>query len=60
MKNLLRALQARHQIVQSRIDTEQRSKAPDSLRVASLKKIKLGIRDQMAMLERLGERRQAQ
>jgi hypothetical protein len=53
MRNLLRALRARHDIVQSRIDTEQVAKRPDSLRVAALKKIKLQIKDQITSLERM-------
>jgi hypothetical protein len=60
MKNFLKALQARHGIVQARIDMEQRAKAPDSLRVAALKKIKLSLRDQIAALERLSSRQRSQ
>jgi hypothetical protein len=53
MRNLLRALRARHDIVQSRIDSEQVARRPDSLRVAALKKIKLQIKDQIVSLERM-------
>lgn len=55
MTRLMNLLKARHEIVQSRIDVEQTGLRPDSLRIAALKKIKLGIRDQIAKLERLGK-----
>ncbi len=60
MKSFLKALRARHEIVQNRIDVEQRAKIPDSIRVAALKKIKLSIRDQIAALERLGKSQRTQ
>lgn len=57
MNPLLKSLKARHEIVQTRIDDESRSPAPDSLRVRALKKMKLHLRDQIAFLERVGNSR---
>ena len=57
MNPLIKSLKARHQIVQSRIEDENRSPAPDSLRVRALKKMKLQLRDQIAFLERVGNSR---
>jgi len=53
MNRLLRALKARHAIVETRVMEEQRRPKPDSIRLKSLKTIKLQLRDQIASLERL-------
>ena len=58
MKNLLKALKARHEILNARIDTEQRSRTPDVIRVSAMKRIKLGLKDQIAKLEQLGRQRE--
>lgn len=56
MNRLLRALKARHAIMETRVTEEQRRPRPDPIRLRSLKTIKLQLRDQIASLERiLGE-----
>lgn len=52
MKQLLKALKARHSIVAAKIDEEQRRPRPDSIRVRALKKIKLHLKEQITLLER--------
>jgi hypothetical protein len=52
MKQLLKALKARHSIVAAKIDEEQRRPRPDGIRVCALKKIKLHLKEQIQMLER--------
>lgn len=52
MKPLLKALKARHSIIAAKIDEEQRCPAPDGVRLGALKKIKMSLREQIAMLER--------
>ncbi|QGG92060.1 DUF465 domain-containing protein [Agrobacterium sp. MA01] len=52
MKQLLKALRARHSIVAAKIDEEQRRPQPDGIRVRALKKIKLHLKEQIMLLER--------
>lgn len=52
MKQLLKALRARHSIVAAKIDEEQRRPQPDGIRVRALKKIKLHLKEQIALLEK--------
>ncbi|MFN3506800.1 MAG: YdcH family protein [Allorhizobium sp.] len=52
MKQLLKALRARHSIVAAKIDEEQRRPQPDGVRVRALKKIKLHLKEQITLLER--------
>ncbi|WP_454289478.1 YdcH family protein [Rhizobium arsenicireducens] len=52
MMQLLKALKARHALIANKIDDEQRRPRPDGIRVRSLKKIKLHLKEQIAMLER--------
>ena len=52
MKPLLKALISRHTIIATKIVEEQRRPWPDALRVQSLKKIKLRLKEQIAQLER--------
>ena len=52
MKQLLKALRARHSIVAAKIDEEQRRPQPDGIRVRALKKIKLHLKEQITLLER--------
>lgn len=52
MKSLLKALMTRHSIVASRIAEEQRRPMPDTLRVRSLKKLRLKLKDQIEHLQR--------
>ncbi|WP_165826401.1 YdcH family protein [Rhizobium wuzhouense] len=52
MKQLLKALKARHSIVAAKIDEEQRRPRPDGIRVRALKKIKLHLKEQITLLER--------
>jgi hypothetical protein len=52
MKQLLKALRARHSIVSAKIDEEQRRPQPDGIRVRALKKIKLHLKEQIMLLER--------
>lgn len=59
MKQLLKALKARHALVANKIDDEQRRPQPDGLRVRSLKKIKLRLKEQIASLERTENMRPA-
>ncbi|MBU4530924.1 MAG: YdcH family protein [Hoeflea sp.] len=56
----LRALRARHGILQAKIDAETSRPRPDTIRVKILKKMRLKLRDQIALYERLvmGSRRQ--
>jgi hypothetical protein len=51
MKQLLKALRARHTIVAAKIDEEQRRPQPDGIRVRALKKIKLHLKEQIMLLE---------
>ncbi|MBC2775478.1 YdcH family protein [Rhizobium sp. AQ_MP] len=51
MKQLLKALKARHTIVAAKIDEEQRRPQPDGIRVRALKKIKLHLKEQIMLLE---------
>lgn len=51
MKQLLKALRARHSIVSAKIDEEQRRPQPDGIRVRALKKIKLHLKEQIMLLE---------
>lgn len=51
MKQLLKALRARHSIVAAKIDEEQRRPRPDGIRVRALKKIKLHLKEQIMLLE---------
>jgi hypothetical protein len=53
MNRLLRALQARHAILETRVMEEKRRPNPDPLRLRALKKIKLQLRDQIASIERM-------
>ncbi|MCF6367459.1 YdcH family protein [Rhizobium halophilum] len=53
MNRLLKALKARHAIMETRVMEEQRRPKPDPIRLKSLKTIKLQLRDQIASLERL-------
>lgn len=52
MNPLLKALKSRHAILQDKIDREQRSLQPDTLRIMSLKRTKLRLREQIEFLER--------
>lgn len=52
MQNHLKALYARHGIIEAKIHGEQCRPSPDSLRVRALKKMKLKLRDQIRTLER--------
>lgn len=52
MKQLLKALRARHALVANKIDDEQRRPQPDGFRVRSLKKVKLRLKEQITFLER--------
>ncbi|MBP2550511.1 hypothetical protein J2858_003447 [Neorhizobium galegae] len=54
MNPLLKALHSRHRILEDRIQSEQKSPAPDSLRIMALKKIKLRMREQIEFLQRTG------
>lgn len=52
MKPLLKALIVRHSIVATKIAEEQKRPLPDGLRVRSLKKIKLRLKEQIALLQK--------
>lgn len=52
MQNHLKALYARHGIIEAKIHGEQSRPKPDSLRVRALKKMKLRLRDQIRTVER--------
>ncbi|WP_252192941.1 YdcH family protein [Rhizobium sp. CSW-27] len=54
MNPLLKALKARHSVIDNKIDHEQRAVRPDGLRIMALKKIRLRIREQIEFLERAG------
>ncbi|MEQ8305218.1 MAG: YdcH family protein [Hoeflea sp.] len=47
----LKALRSRHSIIESRIQREQMRPSPDSLRVMSMKKIRLQLREQIQKAE---------
>ncbi|MCK5933313.1 Protein of unknown function [Fulvimarina manganoxydans] len=53
MSRFLTALQARKAVIEQRIEDELRRPMPCSLRLGTLKKLKLQLRDQMQSLERL-------
>ncbi|MCJ8519419.1 hypothetical protein ABID21_002360 [Pseudorhizobium tarimense] len=53
MNRLLKALRARHEIVEARVQEEQRKPMPNSLSLLSLKRIRLQLRDQIVSLERV-------
>lgn len=52
MTNRLNALNARHGILDAKIDYEQRRPNPDSLNIKSMKKNRLMLRDQIVAMER--------
>ncbi|MCB8839297.1 YdcH family protein [Aurantimonas sp. VKM B-3413] len=51
MNNLLMSLRKRRARIQHQIDEEQTRPAPDSLRLRSLKKLKLHLRERIEFLE---------
>ncbi len=51
MLNRLKALQTRHEILDAKIDREQKRLRPDELRISAMKKIRLRIRDQISRVE---------
>lgn len=53
MNPLLKALIARHGIVQSKLDAEMKARRPDEVRLSALKKLKLRLKDQIVRLERI-------
>ena len=53
MERKLRALLARHAIVEAKIQYERNRPAPDDLKLGSLKRIKLRLKDQIATLEQI-------
>ncbi|MBO3758124.1 YdcH family protein [Ciceribacter sp. L1K22] len=55
MKPLLKALMSRHAILATKIAEEQRRPLPDTIRIQSLKRMKLRLKEQIAMLERAGD-----
>ncbi len=52
MHNHLKALYARHGIVESKIHGELNRPRPDSLQVRGLKKMRLHLNDQISRMER--------
>lgn len=52
MLKKLKSLWAEHAILESKIDREQRRPMADHLRLSSLKRMKLSVRDEIALLER--------
>ena len=48
----LKSLWVRHEILEFKIDREQRRPMADNLRLSSLKRMKLAVRDEIAALER--------
>lgn len=56
MLSRLNALRARHGILQTRIDQEERRPMPDSIRLTGLKKIRLRLREEISALERIIKR----
>ncbi|MEP3280298.1 MAG: YdcH family protein [Stappiaceae bacterium] len=51
MLNRLKALRTRHEILDAKIDREQKRLRPDVLRVSAMKKIRLRLRDQITRIE---------
>lgn len=49
----LKALKARHGILESRIQREEARSAPDSIRITSMKKIRLQLREEIQKVEAL-------
>lgn len=49
----LKALRARHGILEAKIDAERARPRPDGIRVQLLKKMRLKLRDEIARYERL-------
>ena len=56
MDKLLVSLRKRRSVVQDEIDEEQTRPAPDSLRLRSLKKLKLHLRERIEFLEHRGRK----
>ncbi|MBO6757095.1 MAG: YdcH family protein [Roseibium sp.] len=57
MYTRLRALRSQHESLDVQIRREQKRPAPDDGHIRTLKKFKLRIRDEMARLERVLERK---
>jgi hypothetical protein len=53
MYPILKSLQHRKAIVESRIEEEQARPAPDHLKLSALKRLKLKFRDQIEFIERM-------
>ncbi|MEQ8480942.1 MAG: YdcH family protein [Hoeflea sp.] len=47
----LKALRSRHSIIESRIQREEMRPSPDSLRIMSMKKIRLQLREEIQKAE---------
>ncbi len=52
MHNHLKALYARHGVIDAKIIGEQNRPLPDDMRLRALKKMKLRLRDQIRIMER--------
>jgi len=59
MDQFIKSLLHRRATVQSRIENEQASPAPDQLRLSALKRLKLRYRDQIEFIERMNRRGEA-
>ncbi len=57
MDNLVKALGERRKTVQTRIEEELARPMPDSLKLLSLKKLKLHLRDQIEFIQRMDRNR---
>lgn len=53
MDKFVKALERRRKEVQMKIDAEQARPKPDSMKLLSLKKLKLHFRDQIEFIERM-------
>lgn len=56
LDQLMKALTARHRILQDEIAAEEKRPSPDRMRVLALKKLKLRMREQIEILHREGQR----
>ena len=52
MLERLKSLWAKHEILEFKIDVEQRRLKADHIRLSSLKRMKLAVRDEIVALER--------
>ncbi|MTH96867.1 YdcH family protein [Roseibium sp. RKSG952] len=58
MYTRLKALRSQHETLETQIRREEKRPAPDAMHIRTLKKFKLRIRDEIARLEHVLDRKQ--